>query len=142
MAFSFQTSSRDKIGLQLYSQKQLGYRQNENGESLIFASKEGYKFRFETNGLSERDKAEIADAMKKIEPMINKFIQGSGSNSFLKEPLDMVAANINAALPKLKDDNAKTLLVPPRWDCLIISSKKQKSLKICLRICKSFLTKS
>ncbi|MGE4398880.1 MAG: hypothetical protein AB7D29_05080 [Campylobacterales bacterium] len=131
LAFSFQTSSGDKIDLQLYSQKQLGYEQNKDGESLMFASKEGYKFRFETNGLSEQDKAEIADAMKKIEPMINKFIDDSGSNSFLKEPLDMVAANINATLPKPKDDNAKNALSASTvglFDNLLKKAEKPKDL--------------
>jgi len=110
MGFSFQTSSGDKIDLQLYSQKELGYEKSENSESVSFAEKEGYKFRFETNGLSEQDKSEIADAMKKIEPMIKKFMEENNSSSFMKEPLDMIASNINKELPKPKDDNAKNAL--------------------------------
>ncbi len=131
MAFSFQTSSGDKIDLQLYSKKQLGYEQNEDGESLMFASKEGYKFRFETNGLTEQDKAEIAEAMKKIEPLVNKFIEDSGSNSFLKEPLDMVAANINAQLPKPKDENYKNALSASTvglFDSLLKKAEKPKEI--------------
>jgi hypothetical protein len=50
----------------------------------MFASKEGYKFRFETNGFSEQDKTEIADAMKKVEPIKNKFMEENGSGSFFK----------------------------------------------------------
>lgn len=108
--FSFQTSSGDKIDLQLYSKKRLEYERDDSGESLMFASKDGYRFRFETNGLSEQDKAEIAEAMKKIEPIVDKFIKESGSNSFLKEPLDMVAQNIKNTLPKTDDENKKNAI--------------------------------
>ncbi len=110
IGFSFQTSSGDKIDLQLYSKKTVGYEKNESGESLAFSSKEGYKFQFETNGLSEQDKIEIADAMKKIEPMIKKFMDDNQSGSFMKEPLDIIAFNIGKELPKPKDENAKNAL--------------------------------
>lgn len=131
LGFSFQTSSGDKIDLQLYSKKELGYEKSEDSESLMFAAKEGYKFRFETNGLSDQDKTEIAEAMKKIEPMINKFMEENGSETFLKEPLDIVAANINNALPKPKDENAKNALSASTvglFDNLFQKSKAPKDI--------------
>ncbi len=131
MGFSFQTSSGDKIDLQLYSKKELGYEKKEDSESLSFAAKEGYKFRFETNGLSEQDKVEIADAMKKIEPMIDKFMKENSSDSFMKEPLDMVAANISNEMPKPKDENAKNALGASTvglFDNLLKKSNKPKDI--------------
>jgi len=110
MGLSFQTSSGDKIDLQLYSKQELGYEKNDSGESISFAQKEGYKFHFETNGLSEQDKSEIADAMKKIEPAVKKFMEDNSSSSFMKEPLDIITSNISAKLPKPKDENAKNAL--------------------------------
>ena len=114
LGFSFKTSSGDTIDLELYSKRQLDYSKEESGdgskEALSFASQEGYKFKFQTNGLTEQDKAEIADAMKKIEPAVQKFMSENQTDSFLKEPLDMIAANIKNELPKPKDENGKNAL--------------------------------
>jgi hypothetical protein len=114
LGFSFKTSSGDTIDLELYSKKQLDYSKEEGSsgskEALSFASKEGYKFKFQTNGLSEQDKAEIADAMKKIEPAVQKFMSDNQAGSFLKEPLDVIATSIKNELPKPKDQNTKNAL--------------------------------
>lgn len=114
IAFSFQTSSGDTIELDMYSAKSMEYSKEENNaqssESFSFAAKEGYRFKFKTNGLSEQDKAEIAEAMKKIEPIVDRFVKESGANSFLREPLDMIASSIQNELPKPKDENTKRAL--------------------------------
>lgn len=130
LGFSFQTSSGDKIDLELYSKKQLAYSKEEsNGQSseaVSFASQEGYRFKFETNGLTEQDKAEIAEAMKKIEPSIQKFMSENETDSFLREPLDVIAANIKNELPKPKDENGKNALSASVVDLFDNSLKKAK----------------
>lgn len=130
LAFSFRTSSGDTIDIDMYSAKSLEYSKEEDGgysgESISFAAKEGYRFKFQTNGLSEQDKAEIADAMKKIEPIVNKFVEGNNANSFLREPLDMIASSIQGELPKPKDDNAKNALSSSLVDLFDDSLKKSE----------------
>lgn len=114
LAFSFKTSSGDTIELDMYSSKSMEYSKAQDerggGESLSFGMKEGYRFKFQTNGLSGQDRSEIAEAMKKIEPMVDRFVKENGASSFLREPLDMIASGIQNELPKPKDENAKNAL--------------------------------
>lgn len=129
--FSFETSSGDKITLDMSSKKALEYKKNDNGEALSFASEDAYKFRFETNGLSEADKAEIADAIEKIKPQLDDFLKKSGSEDFFRVPLDAVSAAISSELPKPKDKNTKNALsssVVDMFEEALKNSEKPKSV--------------
>lgn len=77
--FSFKTSSGDNISLSMYDNKEVSYESTQNANSSTqtysLTHAYGYKFEYEGNGIDAKDKEEIAEAMKKLQPKIDDFMK-------------------------------------------------------------------
>ena len=110
--FSMKTSSGDTIDLAMYSNKEVDMAmQKEKGleqMSLSIREEYGYSFSYEGDGLDAQDRKEIKEALKEIEPLLNMFQNKSFKSN--KEDATNIAFDINALLPKSKNDNHKNFI--------------------------------
>ncbi len=113
--FSFKTSSGDSINLAMYDEKELSTKsyKNKNVSVQEFSLRHsfGYKFSYKGNGIDENDKKEIALAMQKLQPKIDKFMENVKSSG-IPSPKEILnkAFEIKQELPKVKDENHKKAL--------------------------------
>ena len=114
--FSMQTSSGDKIDLQLYDEKssEVSYKQEGNSTNLMLSLTHsyGYNFKYEGNGIDAQDQKEIDRAMKTIKPMLEKYMENvkQSEKDFSMSDITNKAFDINSYLPKTKDLNTKNFL--------------------------------
>jgi len=114
--FSMQTSSGDKIDLRLYDEKssELSFSKDGNSTSLILSLTHsyGYSFRYEGNGIDTQDKKEIDQAMKTIQPMLEKYMQNvkDSEENFSMSEITNRAFDINHYLPKTQNHDTKSYL--------------------------------
>ena len=114
--FSMQTSSGDKIDLQLYDEKSSEVSYKKDGKStemmLSLAHSYGYKFAYKGDGIDAQDKKEIDQAMKTIKPMLEQYMKNvkESENDFSMSEITNKAFDINQHLPKAKDLNTKNYL--------------------------------
>ena len=114
--FSMQTSSGDKIDLKLYDEKssQMSYKQDGNKTEMMLSLTHsyGYSFSYEGNGIDEQDKKEIDQAMKAIQPMLEKYMENvkKSEDDFSMSEITNRAFDINQYLPKVDDLNSKNYL--------------------------------
>lgn len=108
--FNFKTSSGDNISLSMYDQKEMSHskinNQNSKIESFSLTHAFGYKFSYRGNGIDENDKKEIAQALKQLQPELEKFNKKVENDTIpsLKE-LTNKAFEFKNLLPKPKDLN-------------------------------------
>jgi len=110
--FTMKTSSGDKISLSMYSNSdsdmQMKKDQGMREMRLSLREAHGYSFSYQGNGIDDQDKKEIADALKKIEPLLGIF-----NKSDLKmddRETTNLAFDINSMLPKARDENHKNFI--------------------------------
>ena len=114
--FSMQTSSGDKIDLKLFDEKssELSYKQDDNSTSmmLILRHSYGYEFHYEGNGIDAQDKKEIAKALEKIEPMLEKYLENVEQSKDSISPSNIInsAFDMKQILPKPNDLDTKNYL--------------------------------
>ena len=114
--FSMQTSSGDKIDLKLYDEKssELSFSKDGNSTSLTLSLTHsyGYSFRYEGDGIDAQDKKEIDQAMKTIQPMLEKYMQNvkDGEENFSMSEITNRAFDINSYLPKTQNQDTKNYL--------------------------------
>ena len=114
--FSMQTSSGDKIDLKLYDEKssELSFSKYGNSTSLTLSLTHsyGYSFRYEGDGIDAQDKKEIDQAMKTIQPMLDKYMQNvkDGEEDFSMSEITNRAFDINNYLPKTQNQDTKNYL--------------------------------
>jgi hypothetical protein len=110
--FSMQTSSGDKIDLSMYNSKEVDMQVSKDKGlqemSLSIKEEYGYSFSYSGNGIDEQDKKEIAQALKKIEPLLNIFKNSNFKPS--REDKTNLAFDINLLLPSPKDENHKNFI--------------------------------
>ncbi|ABK82116.1 ATP/GTP-binding protein [Campylobacter fetus] len=111
-AFNFKTSSGDSINLSLYDNKKLNYSSQKDGSSsskeLTLSHQYGYKFEFNSNGLSEQDRAEIAQAMEDLKPKLEDFMKKIKENEpFSDDTITNLANSLKKDLPNVKSENQK-----------------------------------
>ena len=106
--FKFTTSSGDKIELNMYDSVEIdkSYSKNNSSETaeMTLKHEHGYHFHYEGNGLSKEDIKEIKEAMKKIKPLVEKFLKAKKEHQ--KEITNFVH-NLKSLLPKPKNENHK-----------------------------------
>ncbi len=104
--FKFTTSSGDKIELNMYDSVEIDKSFSKNGNiktaEISLKHEYGYHFHYEGNGLSKEDIKEIKEAMKKIKPLIEKFLKAKKEHQ--KEITNFVH-NLKSFLPKPKNKN-------------------------------------
>ena len=110
-AFSFQTSGGDKIELSMFDKKEMvvGYVEGSGAEAGVMSLRHsyGYTFRYEGDGLDEKDRQEIEAAMKKIKPLYEKFLHSIKERD--EDPDFKMVTNLTQRLrdliPSPKDEN-------------------------------------
>lgn len=110
--FSMKTSSGDSIDLSMYNNQEVDISavkgDGMSQMSLTIKEEYGYSFSYEGDGIDAQDRKEIKEALKEIEPLLNMF-QNKGVRAS-KEDTTNVAFDINALLPKAKDENHKNFI--------------------------------
>ena len=104
--FKFKTSSGDEIDLKMfdYFKQNIGYKK-ENGityKEFSLKHEYGYEFHYKGNGLDENDLKEIEEAIKKIKPLFEKFLDQKEKNDQL---ITNTAHTIKSLLPIPKNEN-------------------------------------
>jgi len=110
--FSMKTSSGDKISLSMYNGKDTEFSEKRDQGlhemSLSIRETYGYSFSYEGNGIDEQDKKEIAEALKKIEPLLNIFQKRDGGMDH-KQATNL-AFDMKNLLPEPKNENHKNFI--------------------------------
>ena len=105
-SFSFTTSDGDKIDLKMFDsiEAESSFKKGRGVVSEEFTLKHqyGYEFHYEGNGLSEQDKKEIAEAFKKVKPLLEKFLEQKEAN---EKVMTNTAQMLKSFLPEPKNEN-------------------------------------
>lgn len=113
-SFSMKTSSGDTIDLKMYDERATEFSHEQNDSSSIttlsLSHAYGYNFYYEGNGIDAQDKQEIAEAMKLVEPIMEKFLKNVSESEPKNADIVNSAFDINSLLPKAKDINTKNYL--------------------------------
>ncbi|WP_024955113.1 diacylglycerol kinase [Sulfurospirillum arcachonense] len=113
---SMQTSSGDKIDLKLYDEKssEVSYKQDENSTTMMLSLSHsyGYSFQYAGDGIDAQDQKEIDDAMKLVQPMLEKYFEevNASEEDYSMAQITNKAFDINSYLPKAEDLNTKNYL--------------------------------
>ncbi len=104
--FKFTTSSGDKIELSMYDSVEIdkNFTKSPNSKTYEMTLKHeyGYHFHYEGNGLDKNDIKEIKEAMKKIKPLMEKFLKTKDIHE--KDMLNF-SHKLKSLLPKPKNEN-------------------------------------
>ena len=125
-AFSFdlKTSSGDEISLSLYDNKSVEFNAKDGGGERSFSMRLrhelGYSFSYKGDGISEQDQKEIEEAMKKIKPIYQKFLENvKKSDDILGfEEITNFSQAMRSEMPKLESPDAKELLKDKTVDAM------------------------
>nr|WP_315109116.1 ATP/GTP-binding protein [uncultured Campylobacter sp.] len=113
--FSFKTSSGDEINLKMYDNKTVDYASAKtagaSASALTLTHEYGYSFSYKGDGLDARDKEELAAALEKIAPSIDKFIKNvkEGEDPIFSRVTNL-ANSLRKELPEVKDANHKNFI--------------------------------
>jgi hypothetical protein len=113
--FSMKTSSGDTLSLNMYDQKSsnISYEKTASSQSMTLSLEHayGYKFHYEGDGIDEQDKQEIAKAMQKIQPLLEKYFENIKENGISSDAsASNTAYDINSLLPKMPNANTQNYL--------------------------------
>ena len=111
--FSMRTSSGDKISLHAYdnTQVEMDHQKDAGMESMALSLRHeyGYSFSYSGDSIDKQDQKEIEAALKKIKPLLNILNPDHGFEATDKKISDR-AMDINALLPKAKDNNHQNFM--------------------------------
>ena len=113
--FSFKTSSGDEINLKMYDNKTVDYASAKtagtSASALTLTHEYGYSFSYKGDGLDARDKEELAMALEKIAPSIDKFMKNvkDGEDPIFSRVTNL-ANSLRKELPEIKDTNHKNFI--------------------------------
>ena len=105
IGFSYTTSSGKSLSLSMFDNQSASYSKENGSASLSLRREYGFSFTFEGSKLTQTDIAEIKDAMKNVEPLINDFLQNSKVSEL--NPKDFIQSAMQMAdiLPTPSDEN-------------------------------------
>ena len=104
--FSYTTSSGKSLSLSLYDNQSASYSQENGSASLSLRREYGFSFTYQGSKLTQDDIAEIQEAMKDVEPLINDFLQSSKVGELNPKDFIQSAMQIADILPTPSDENA------------------------------------
>ncbi len=111
--FKMTTSSGDKIDLSTYKSSQLEIEQYEDNNlkttSISLRETYGYSFSYVGDGIDKQDQKEIDEALKNIKPLLD-FLQPNSDLKATDKNISDKAMDINALLPKAKDENHQNFI--------------------------------
>lgn len=147
-----QTSSGDKINLNMENMSEMLYENQKNESSskssLSFSSMSQFNFKIDSkNGIDEQDKKEIEEFMKVAKPFIDNFMQELDDQK-QTTPINKIAKNVEDIFAPIKERDAdvqnfaKNGIVKLFDDALKIfqeqQSKMDESEKLLTKILDSF----
>jgi len=101
--FSLQTSSGDVINLSMYDTRTTDISQETNGNTrtttLSLSHAYGYNFQYQGDGIDANDQKEIDEAMKAIQPMMDKYLQSVKESATNQAQITNSAFDISSKLP-------------------------------------------
>lgn len=103
--FSYTTSSGKSLSLSMFDNQSASYNKENNSQSLSLRREYGFHFSYQGSRLTEDDIAEIKDAMKDVEPLINDFLQSSKVGELHPKDFIQSAMQIAHILPSSSDEN-------------------------------------
>ncbi|MCR4941665.1 MAG: ATP/GTP-binding protein [Campylobacter sp.] len=110
MDFQIQTSSGDKLSLSMFHNQSLKMQKTQgdgfSSQTLTLSRAYGYEFEYEGNGLDANDIKEIQEAMKLIQPSIDKFMENiqNGFN-YSNGDIENLANELKKDMPQSLDLN-------------------------------------
>lgn len=134
--FNFKTSSGDNISLSMYDNKSMNLKSSKDGNSqlteLTLTHEYGYNFKYEGNGIDQNDIKEINEALSKIKPMMEKFLQNvKDGEKFGNSNYTNLANEIKNMLPEIKNENHKNMVsdnVLKLFDKLLKQNKADENM--------------
>lgn len=109
--FSYTTSSGKNLSLSMFDKQSASYNNDGNSQTLSLRREYGFSFSYQGSKLTQTDIAEIKDAMKDVEPLINNFLKNSKVGEL--EPRDFITSAMQIAniLPSSGDENKQNATV-------------------------------
>ena len=89
----------------MFDKQSASYNNDGNSQTLSLRREYGFSFSYQGSKLTQTDIAEIKDAMKDVEPLINNFLKNSKVGEL--EPRDFITSAMQIAniLPSSGDEN-------------------------------------
>lgn len=103
--FSYTTTSGKSLSLSMFDNQSASYNKDGDSQSLSLRREYGFHFTYEGSKLTEADIAEIKDALKDVEPLINDFLQSSKVGELNPKDFIQSAMQIANILPTSSDEN-------------------------------------
>lgn len=103
--FSYTTSSGKSLSLSMFDNQSATYSKEGDSQKISLRREYGFHFTYEGSKLTETDIAEIKDAMKDVEPLINDFLQSSKVGELNPQDFIERAMQIANILPSTSDEN-------------------------------------
>ena len=112
--FKITTKSGDVISLNMNKRESESQTvEHTDGETTMTSTKEygfGYAFHYEGNGIDENDQKEIEEALKKVQPLMQKFVENISETSEKGEKtpsslLDIMSGLISEVFEPTSDMN-------------------------------------
>ncbi len=112
--FSLQTSSGDVINLSMYDTRTTDISQETNGNTrtttLSLSHAYGYNFQYQGDGIDANDQKEIDEAMKAIQPMMDKYLQSVKESATNQAQITNSAFDISSKLPTTTNPNTQNYI--------------------------------
>lgn len=103
--FSYTTSSGKSLSLSMFDNQSASYNKEGDSQSISLRREYGFHFTYEGSKLTQNDIAEIKDALKDVEPLINDFLQSSKVGELNPKDFIQKAMQIADILPSSSDEN-------------------------------------
>lgn len=103
--FSYTTTSGKSLSLSMFDNQSASYNKENNAQSISLRREYGFHFTYEGSQLTQDDIAEIKNAMKDVEPLINDFLQSSKVSELNPKDFIQSAMQIANILPSSSDEN-------------------------------------
>lgn len=110
-ALDITTKDGDRLKFSMFDKKSLEAKKGEDSTTLKLKSQIGFSFNYTGNGLSKDDIKEIKEAVKKVAPNLDKFMQDSRIKELNPEHVIKSALKISDMLPQKADENEKKALM-------------------------------
>jgi len=112
--FSLQTSSGDVINLSMYDTRSTEIshetRGNTQTTTLSLSHAYGYNFQYAGDGIDATDQKEIDEAMKAIQPMMDKYFESVQKSASNQAQITNSAFEINSKLPTTTNANTQNYI--------------------------------
>lgn len=103
--FSYTTSSGKNLSLSMFDRQSASYSNDGENQSLSLRRQYGFSFSYQGSQLTQADMAEIKDAMKEVQPILDKFLQNSKVGQLNPQDFIQNAMQVANILPSANNEN-------------------------------------